>query len=571
MAACTECGTTLPRSATACPQCGTPVARRVTKAAAKPAAKPAKKAAAKPAEPAKPAKKAAAKPAAKRAAKAVAPEPPAEPVADVAAPSQRRRPALAADGSAARRRALQGTLPSPVPPPVAEPAAGSDVVGEAAERDPYDTFVPSRPSRLVDSPAVAEDGGEPPRFAVRVLSGDWLAAVRDAAPAVVTVLVLAALATVAVMTATRPGSDELLVEGTGAGRWLRYVCVAVGLAFGSPLSMSMSGGEESFFPGDYSLGFVPLTVTFAALAVLWLRVRAGMRAGRFSDWLADGVRTAAVFAFALAVVSVLGRWSVTETRPGFDDSGFDDPGFEGSFGVAEETTTTSFSVWPPKVFFWAFLAALAVVALAHLTRSWPSRWAAWGVVVRGALVGVGAGVALSFVAALVLAYANADRVDASASDVTGALPALLAYLPNLGTAAFGVVSGGRLGASYGEQASVTLWSSWLPDGYLLLFVIPVLAVAAGARYVTRRSGLPPAESARACARMALPAGLAWGVLAIAGSAHTSVVFGGGRTGPRLWDALLVALWFGVLGWLAGRALAGRQAPAFDQPDTPPVP
>jgi len=123
----------------------------------------------------------------------------------------------------------------------------------------------------------------------------------------------------------------------------------------------------------------------------------------------------------------------------------------------------------------------------------------------------------------------------------------------------------------------------VPKPFLLMLVVPALAVLVGALFITRRGGVPAKDAARTCALMGLPAAFAWLLLAIAATARAEGQggqFGGGLSdfgligatvvGAVLWDAVLVGLWFGAGGWLAGRLLARRAGPV-DQPEHAPVP
>jgi hypothetical protein len=145
---------------------------------------------------------------------------------------------------------------------------------------------------------------------------------------------------------------------------------------------------------------------------------------------------------------------------------------------------------------------------------------------------------------------------------------VLTYGVNLGTAAFGTLVGGAVTAPYGPEVHTSLWTDGIPGAFALMLVVPALAVLAGAYLVTRGRSLSRRDAARECALMGVPAALLWLVLAIAAMAR---VEGGlalgyrvsGAVGGVLWNALLVGLWFGAGGWLAGRALGGRTPAAVE--------
>jgi hypothetical protein len=541
----------------------------VVKAAAKPA-RPVVKAAAKPA---RPVVKAAAKPA-KRVVKAApvkaAPvkAKPAKPAPVKAKPAPVKAKPAPVKAKPARpapaARAPRAAATTPVP----EPVRHHDVIGDAEERDHSEPVVPLDPPRPGPVAELLQPVEGRPPLLLRVLRGNWRGSLVAALLALLVTVLAAALATVTVLIATKPGGESL-VSGTTAGRWVRYVCAAAGAAFGSPLVVTSPD-----FSGDTAtaLLFVPLTVTFLGLATLRAGVRRAANAAG-ADRLADAVRTAAVFGVGVAAVTAFGRWSLSTTTI--------------SSGTSEDAATVArFAASSPKALFWAFGSAFVVALLAVPQRTDP-RWSGWLLALRGAVVGLGTGIVAGFGAFVALAYAYAGRVDATPSDATRLLPAAVAYAVNLGTAMFGATVGGEIVVPYGQGSGATLFSSWVPRGYLLLLLVPLVSVLAGAWSVTRRSGLPSAEAARACARMAVPATLLWLVLAFAGAARLSaqgIINSEARVGAVLWDALLVGLWFAVVGWIAGwllgrRNAAPRLAPgheaayeaAFDQVETSPVP
>lgn len=480
-----------------------------------------------------------------------------KPVTPVVKASKPASKAAAKPAKPATPRAPRKAAPEPVTEAPLTVAPVADTIGIAEERHPDEPVVPlppRAPTMLDELFEPAGDGGTHP-MPVRIAAGDWRPALVTALPAVLVAVVLAALGALALVYARQPGGDEL-VGDTSPGRLVRYACAALGMAFGSPLSATSSGDDDFSF--DYAVRFPALTVTLAALVALWLLARRAAWRNLAADRLADSVRAAAVFAAGIAAVSAFGRWSVP----------FEEQTFDGDVPVR-----LSFAVSPFKAFFWAFLAAYAVVWLASGPLALPERAAGWLLAARGALVGLGAGVAVAWVVLAVLGYLYVDEAGGDASDITRALPLALAYGVGFGLAMLGVLAGGEFGYPIGDRHQWSYFADGVPGVYLLLLVVPAVAVLAGALYVTRRGGVPRAEAVRACARMAFPAALLWLGVAVAGSARltqsTGFGFIGGSTaGPRLWDALLVGLWFGAGGWVAGRVLAQR---AFDQPEDAPVP
>lgn len=394
-------------------------------------------------------------------------------------------------------------------------------------------------------PEVLPDDQDP--WPLRLLLGGWRGPLSVAGSALVATFVIVALAAASLLVLRTPGSDEPMLADTGAGRWLRYACSAVGLAFGSSVSVTQEYDtpEELPLPEPtlYSVRFVPLAVTLFVLLALWLLAR---RRGTVADRVGDAVRTAAVFAAGVAAVTAFGRWSA-----GSDD-------FSPVFRMKYVFTTS-----PWKALFWAFPAAFAVVWLASGRERLPERYRDWANAARGAAVGVATGVAASFLLLVSLAYLYADRAHAAAADVTSALPVATTYSPNLGTAAFGWASAGTLGRS-GLAGRFSLGADDLGPGVYAAVLIPVVAVVVGVLVVRRRVDAP--DVARVAALMAVPATALWLVLAAAGtlSAGTPAGFGvggGSVAGPVKWNALLVALWFGPFAWLVARLIARR---SFDR-------
>ena len=552
--------------------------------------------------------KAAARPVVKTVAKPLAPTvknatPPAEPkpkppvppadaydaayatVDAVTAPARRRRRPSAAPTAplpaeaAPAAPAPDGVTPAEPPvgdPPVAEPAwraptrrrawASADVIGEAEERDPGDPVAEPEEARPPMWPAFEEWFSDDPEarrnwpVLVRAVRGDWLPALSTALPSLVALLLVAVVASGSLFVATKPDGDDLLVGDLPGGRWVRYVAAAVGLAFGGRLSFASEPGFD--FRIEVAVRFVPLTVTAAALAALWWFARRAYQRNVTPDRLPDALRAAAVFAAGVGAVSWFARWTVAP--PAGDPTDFETR-------VSTLRAANGFSVSPWRPAFWAFCAAFAVVWLATGRLVVTGRWAGWLLAARGALAGLGAGAAASLLLMVVLGYTYADRAGAESSDVTNAIPLVAAYAVGLGAAAFGVLAGGRVVVPVGEQSRWDLLAPHLPDAFLLLLVIPALSVAFAAWFLLRRPGVPRAEAVRACGRMGWLAAAAWLVVAVAGTPSIEQSFdsSGGVTvtsGPVLWSALAIGLWFGAGGWLAGSALDRWLPDPFDPGD-----
>jgi uncharacterized Zn finger protein (UPF0148 family) len=532
MAACVQCGTALPRGATACPSCGTPVAR--------PARKPAAN---------KPAAKAVAKPAVKAAAV------PAKPAARSAKPLK----ATAAAATKPAKRTARATAPvaaeapeapeAPETPPVeaveTPPETSVETLDTHGANDPWETGPAALGRRGEDGPGGPGGPGGPdgaslasrPAAFQRLVGGDWSRPARAALVALAVTLVLAALATAsAQLAAGVDGGGDPVFSDLTAGRWLKYVCAAVGLSFGSSMSVEPTGGGGFFFVPSFAVAIAPLTVTIGALWALYARARKEL--GDTADRVGEVARMAAVFALGIGVLTAFGRWTLTE-----DDAG------------------VRFVTSPWKPMFWAFAAAVALAWLATGTRTVPDRWRDLALSSRAAAAGVATGVGLGFVLMVALAYQPPDQVETNAGDVTRTVPLMASFGVNLGNGILGSVSGGRLHVlTDTDKGWWPLVSSDLPAYFYLGLLIPFVAVGVAVLYLRRRSDA--AALPRLCALMAAPAALLFLTLAVAGTARASVGIGlgfsaGARAGASTWSALLVALWFGLGGWLAAKALARR--------------
>ncbi|HVF06233.1 MAG TPA: hypothetical protein VNA20_15430 [Frankiaceae bacterium] len=533
----------------------------------------------KPGPAAKPAK------AAKAAASSKAAGPAYRPRREVAppAPVTRLRGPAAPDVEAPSPAVPEVVAPEPVPEPAGSPydrnavptdtpprasggwtgrrtaGRGGDVIGDADERDPDEPVVALDPV----APGIFDELFEPDRhtgrwpLVVRVARGDWRASLFAALPALLVTLVVAAVGVFGLLQAEVPGRDQRFFGTPTAGRFLRYVFAAVGATFGGPVSFAteadMGEGTEQF--GSYAVRAVPLTATLVALVAVWLFARRAQERNVVPDRVADAVRIAAVFAAGVGALSLLGRW--TRDTPTTNE-------FAAEFAFR---TTGEVAVWRPM--FWAFCGVFLTAWLATGRFSPGERLRTWLVAARGALVGLAAGAAASLLLLVLLGYGYVDRAGGEASHVTRGVPLAIGYGVNFGVSVFGVLCGGRLEVPFGsERPEWSLWSPWVPNSFALLLVVPALAVTAAAYYVVRRGGLDADGTLRACDRMAGPAAGAWLLLAIAGRLHYGLdaeqarrVGGDLSAGPVLWAALLVALWFGAGGWVAGRVLTRRAARA----------
>jgi hypothetical protein len=262
MAACAQCGTALPRGATACPECGTPVPRPARKPAAKKA-------------PTKAPAKTAARPAARKAPPAKAPA----------------------------RRAVRAAVPPDEP---AEPAALEPGAPEPGARERVAEPVPAEAAAPAAAPVT------PRALWQRYGRGDWRGPLRVGLLALAATVVLSALAALTVFVAPERGRDPAFGTFT-VGRWLHFTCATVGLAFGSNVAIDPTVDDQGGFFGDifswgWGLAFVPLTVTVLALAAIWIATRRL----RTADRTADAVRTGAVFGVGAAIVTVFSRTRVFE-------------------------------------------------------------------------------------------------------------------------------------------------------------------------------------------------------------------------------------------------------------------
>jgi hypothetical protein len=448
------------------------------------------------------------------------------------------KPAKPAARAAAAKRAPAKRAPrvaAPVEAPPEEPATEVDAevdaevaAGVAAEAAPTAADAPTEVAALPEEPAGAPAA---PGAAWRTWPrGGWATPARTALLALAVVVLLGAVAAVTAIIADEPGSSPPITPA----RFVQFTCTAVGLMFGSTVSVDTGdeGGFSGFFEG-WGVGAVPLLLTFAALGALWVLARRSARGEP-----GEHVRTAAVFAVGVALVSAIGRWPAE----------------------VDEEDALRFVTSPWKALFWAFLVAAAVGRLATLRPAVPERWRDWSLATRAATVGVTVGVLLGFVVFVAVSYAGPDDVDVDAGAITRSVPFMGVFALNLGTVALGGLTQGRLRIDPREDGWWPLVSADLPAPFWLALLVPLVAVAAAVLYLRRR--VPGPDLPRVAALTAAPAALVWLALALLGPVRVTGPIAGGASfraavGAGTWNALLVALWFGAGGWLLGKALGRR--------------
>ncbi|MBV9292569.1 MAG: zinc-ribbon domain-containing protein [Frankiales bacterium] len=327
--------------------------------------------------------------------------------------------------------------------------------------------------------------------------------------------------------------------------------ITLAWAFGSPVFGHGNGSAG----GGGSVGMAPLPISLLGLAVFALAFRSAASADR-PDRTVTAARSAVLTAFVLALI-----------------------GFGGfaTFGPRGDQLHVSTS--PGRIFGWSLLF-FGLVALAVATRPierlrertetdprWQRLADEWWLPIKGAAVTLGLAIALGWIAGVCAAVAEAGT---QAFDVVKALPVLLAYFVNLGLDVMQFAMGGALHAGVGAgDATFSLWHrDGAPAGYFGLLLLMPIAIAAGSTWIFRHGD--PADAtgrARACYRMALPAVLAYLVLAIAGrvgfsaaGSSGSPIGTSGHAGPQiLLGAVILAAWFLVGGFLMGRFLSERSA------------
>ena len=383
-----------------------------------------------------------------------------------------------------------------------------------------------------------------------VREGDWRTALLAAAAGVLAAFVVAALVSLTAALADLPRNDDGLVVTSDT--WLRYVAATVGSTFWGP--MVLETGSDGFFGGFASAAFAPLTATAASLAALYAVLRRAPR-DRASTALAGAVRAAVPFATGVGVVALFGRYA----SPDLD-------------GLTLRTSV-------PEAAFWAFVTATATGLVAYRDL-WPplpaelrARRDDWWLAARGAFAGLAAGYLLC--AAVVLGHLVGYRERLGGwGNVGRALPALLGYLPNAAASLFSVASGGRYGLSAGPRAHVALYERHgLSPLYLLLLLVPAVAVTVAVRYVARRRGDRTERDVRALVVRAgfVAAGL-WWLSEVAGrvrfAADVFDVPARAAVGASLfWGTLAVLAWFVAGGWLLARFAVAR-VPAGTVPKPP---
>jgi hypothetical protein len=442
-------------------------------------------------------------------------------------------------------------------------------------------FCPSCGAATADTPAPAAGapelltaGAEPSATATttptdaadrtlveRILGGDWRAAAYVAGPSALVAVALS-LAATSYLLWTGNGSDDAFGFGHSAGGFFHSAAGLLAMAFGSPLFTRAGGSDTGFGSGGgYGAGAAPLTISLLVLATYALLLRTYLPDATASTRVAGAVRASVLTSFALAMLS-FGAFSTSD------------------LGDQARLHLTSS---PGRVFGWSllFFTVVGTVVAVRPRQLWATRTAEsptldrltgeWLLPIQGALVAMTTAVVLGGVTAIVIFVAEADG---SRLDVLKALPILLAYLVNLGVDVFQISMGAALHASAsggdGGSASVSLFDRHgLSAGYFGLLALPPVAIMAGVAWIRRyRGSVEPRILARSCYRMALPAVVVYVVLAVASRAGFEYggpgaqSFGSGHAGPQvLLGALILAAWFVVVGFAAGRYLLSEPPPA----------
>ena len=390
----------------------------------------------------------------------------------------------------------------------------------------------------------------------RLIAGDWRSAVVIAAPTVLVAYVLGLLASSYVVWIGTGQDKEFL--GHSSGGFFRSAFAFTGMAFGSPAFISGGKGHDHV---AYQAGMAPLTITLLTAAAFVFLLRRYDDVGTLSERIDLAVRSAAVTAVGLALLTF---------------------GMHATLTADGDTVHQSGS--PGRTLGWSLLL-FVVTAVLTSVRRWDLServehlWDQWRLPVLGAIVALVVAVVIGGVTGILIIVAQADG---SELDVLKALPVLLAYFVNLGVDVFQIAIGGALRASAaGGSASVSLFDRHgLSAAYLLLLLLPPLAIGAGVSWIRRhRSNVEPRSLARACYRMALPAALIYLVLATASRAGfsltaVSVIGSGGHVGAQVLLGTLIAFgWFLVVGYLAGqwwlpRDTSGAGGPAPRPPRLP---
>lgn len=381
---------------------------------------------------------------------------------------------------------------------------------------------------------------EPDRTLVeRVLGGDWRSAALVAAPTVLTAYALALLACIVLWWT---GDDDVFTHSSAG--YFHSAGALMAMAMGSPIFVS-SGGDGG---GHFFGGMAPLTITFVVIAVFAMLLRSYLPDEAPTNVrVASALRATLLTALGLALASISAYVS------------------EGT-----EDGRVHLSSSPGRVFGWSLLifGVTGVLVASRPFRALDARSASdvriarlrdhWSLPARGALAALTTAVVLGGVTGLIIFFveSSGDRLG-----VAKALPLFFAYFVNLGVDVFHLSMGAPLHESFsGRGSSSSLFDrNGIPAGYLLLFVLPPICVAAGVQWMRRNSGnVTPELLSRACYRMTLPAMLGYLVLAVPsragfGAADTGELGGSGHAGVHpLYGALILAAWFLILGFAAGR-------------------
>lgn len=444
---------------------------------------------------------------------------------------------------------------APVPAAVGEP---SDVTaGPAAAGAPTAAAAPqTRPAASLDRTVVE-----------RFLEADWRSAAIAALLAVGILVIGAAVAAAGLW----QSDDAVDLLGQGDLRD----------ADAGPHNAAATTAAQAFrarleLGGDLSTGLMPLTLTIATLAALYAATRWTTRVDRAPrDRALHGARAGLVFALCVWLLSLLGDWQR---------------------GGAEANTSST------RTLVFALLFGLATALAAALWRTdgrdlgrdraevW-RRWVQWRLPTEGALVALATGLLIGGIAAVVIAFLEKDTLGTSNQQLTSLLPYGIAVLVNLGVAAMHAGMLGHLllpapGNDADRQAAISLYERHgASPAYLLLLLLPVIALLAGAWWIRHRGrGLDDRGLQRAAYRMALPLTVLWVVLLFCsriyyadnGGADADSV----HVGPRVIEGVALMVLWGILGgWIAmalvrrvgrGRRTRPAAAPAAAGPPPPPA-
>ena len=374
----------------------------------------------------------------------------------------------------------------------------------------------------------------------RLFKGDWRSAAIVAGPTVLVAYVLGLVgSSYLIWSRDSVDGQSFGVGGHTSAGFFRTAFTLTGMAFGSPTFSSIKGGDGG--SASTQAGMAPLTITVLTIAAFVFLLRRYDVVDNYRDRVETAIRAAVLTALGLALLTI-GMW--------------------GSVHGIHQTGS------PGQTFFWSLLGFAVVAGLASVrTSEFNERqqeiWSRWRLPIEGAVAAVTTAIVLGGIAGILIITA---QVLDNRADVLKAMPILLAYFVNLGIDVLHVSVGAALRISTGFGGlSVSLFNKpGLSEAYLLLFLLPPIAIGAGIRWIRQhRAGSSPQEIARACYRMALPATLLCLVVAIPSRAGFSVSGEGsfgtdGHAGVELFKGTLIILvWFLVLGFLVGQWLLPR--------------